>query len=97
MQPGGPVGRCLSEPIGEVIMIRTLLLLIALLIIIAIALVATGAVNVFQRSDGTVAIQPKGVDIGSSTTNVSVPVVRMEDKQVSVPNVAVTNGQGNAQ
>lgn len=75
---------------------RTFLLLIALLVVIAIALVATGAVNVFQRDNGSVAIQPRGVVIGTTPTNVSVPVVRMENQQVEVPNVAVTNGQSDS-
>lgn len=78
-------------------MLRTLLLLIALLVVIGIALVMSGYVNLNQSSDGTVSIQTKDVEMGTSTTNVQVPVVRMETRQVETPSVSVTNGQGNAQ
>ena len=78
-------------------MLRTLLLLIALLVLIGIGLVATGYINLNRGSDGTVSIQTKDVEVGTTTTNVQVPVVRTETRQVEVPNVAVTNGQGNTQ
>jgi preprotein translocase subunit SecF len=78
-------------------MLRTFLLLIALLILIGIVLVATGYVNLNQRSDGGVSIQTKDVDVGTTTRNVQVPVVVMENRQVSVPDVAVQNSQANSQ
>jgi hypothetical protein len=78
-------------------MLRTLLLLIALLVVIGIALVASGYVNLSQSSDGSVSIQTQDVNLGTTTTNVQVPVVRMETRQVETPSVSVTNGQGNAQ
>ncbi len=78
-------------------MLRTLLLLIALLVVIGIALVATGYVNLRQDSDGTVSIETQDVEVGTTTTNVQVPVVKMETRQVETPSVSVTNGQGNAQ
>ena len=78
-------------------MLRTLLLLIALLVVIGIALVMSGYVNLNQSSDGSVSIQTKDVEMGTTTTNVQVPVVRMETRQVETPSVSVTNGQGNAQ
>ncbi len=78
-------------------MLRTLLLLIALLVVIGIALVASGYVNLSQSSDGSVSIQTKDTVVGTTTTNVQVPVVRMETRQVETPSVSVTNGQGNAQ
>ena len=70
-------------------MLRTLLLIVALLILIGIALVAFGAINLRQGSDGTVQIETKDVEIGKSVTNVQVPVVRMENRQVDVPSVGV--------
>ena len=78
-------------------MLRTLLLLIALLVVIGIALVMSGYVNLNQSSDGAVSIQTKDVEMGTTSTNVQVPVVRMETRQVETPSVSVTNGQGNAQ
>jgi hypothetical protein len=70
-------------------MLRTLLLIVALLILIGIALVAFGAINLRQGSDGTVQIETKDVEIGKTVTNVQVPVVRMENRQVDVPSVGV--------
>ena len=78
-------------------MLRTLLLLIAFVVVIAMALIWTGYINLNRHSDGTVSIDAKSVEVGTTTTNVQVPVVRTETRQVEVPNVAVTNGQGNAQ
>ena len=78
-------------------MLRTLLLLIALVVLIGIALVASGFVDLKQGSDGTVSIETKDVDVGTTATNVTVPVVKMETRQVEVPSVGVQNEQGNAQ
>ena len=70
-------------------MLRTLLLIVALLILIGIALVAFGAINLRQGSDGTVQIETKDVEVGTTETNVQVPVVRMENRTVEVPSVGV--------
>jgi hypothetical protein len=70
-------------------MLRTLLLIVALLILIGIALVAFGAINLRQGSNGSVQIETKDVEIGKTVTNVQVPVVRMENRQVDVPSVGV--------
>jgi len=78
-------------------MLRTFLLLIALLIVIGITLVYTGAINVGQNSNGSVSIETKDVEVGTTTTNVQVPVVKMETRQVEVPSVGVENSQENAQ
>ena len=78
-------------------MLRTLLLLIALLIVIGIALVAFGVVNL-NREGGGVSIETKDVEVGTTTTNVQVPVVKMETRQVEVPSVGVEqNAQTNVQ
>jgi preprotein translocase subunit SecF len=78
-------------------MLRTFLLLIALLILIGIVLVATGAINLRQDGNGAVSIETKDVQVGTTTANVQVPVVKMETRQVSVPSVGVENSQANAQ
>ena len=77
-------------------MLRTLLLFIALLIIIGIALVALGVVNLRQEGAG-VAIETRDVEVGTTVKNVQVPVVRMENRQVEVPSVGVENATANGQ
>jgi hypothetical protein len=76
---------------------RTILLLIAFVIVIAMALVWTGYINLNRHDNGSVSIDAKSVEVGTTSTNVQVPVVKMETRQVEVPSVAVTNGQSNAQ
>lgn len=78
-------------------MLRTFLLLIALLIVIGIALIYTGAISLNRNPDGGVSIETKDVEVGTTTTNVQVPVVKMETRQLEVPNVGVENSQANAQ
>jgi len=70
-------------------MLRTLLLLIALLILIVFGLVYFGAINLRQGSDGTVQIETKDVEVGKAATNIQVPVVRMENRTVEVPSIGV--------
>ena len=70
-------------------MLRTILLVVVLLIVIVIALVSFGFINLHQSSDGTVSIRTTDVEVGTTTTNVQVPVVRMENRVVEVPNVGV--------
>ncbi len=78
-------------------MLRTLLLLIVLVILIAIALVATGVVNLRQDGNG-VSVETKDVEVGTTVTNVQVPVVRMENRQVEVPVLQVEQAnEANAQ
>ncbi len=77
-------------------MLRTLLLIIVLVILIAIGLVSLGVVNLKQNENG-VSVTTKDLEVGTTTTNVQVPVVRMENRQVEVPAVAVTDGAANAQ
>ena len=80
-------------------MLRKLLLLIVLIIVILIALVGFGVINLRQGSDGSVAIETKDLEVGTTSTNVQLPVVRMEDRQVELPSVGVQNDAqaGNAQ
>ena len=70
-------------------MLRTILLVIVLLIVIVIALVALGVVNLRQGGDGSVSIETRDVEVGTTTTNVELPVVRMEDRTVEVPRIGV--------
>ncbi len=79
-------------------MLRILLLFIALLIVIGIALVGFGVINLRQQGEG-VAIETRDVEVGTTVKNVQVPVVRTENRQVEVPSVGVENGSesGNAQ
>jgi hypothetical protein len=77
-------------------MLRTLLLVVALVIIVGIVLVATHVINLSQDANGTVTLKTNDVSVGTTTANVQVPVVRMENREVSVPAVSVAN-QTNAQ
>lgn len=63
-------------------MLRTFLLLIALLIVIGIGLVYTGYLDIGRNNDGSVTVQTKDVTVGTTTKNVSV----------EVPSVTVENG-----
>jgi hypothetical protein len=80
-------------------MLRKILLLIVFLVVIVIVLVATDVIDLQQRPDGTLAVETKDLDVGTTTTNVQVPVVKMENREVAVPSVGVqpddpqTNGQ----
>ena len=75
---------------------RTILLVIALLIVIAMALVWTGVINLNRNANGSVSIETKNVEIGTTKANVQVPMVRTETRQVDVPSVTVGNA-ANAQ
>ena len=77
-------------------MLRTLLLLIALLVLIGIGLVAAGVINLNRSSDGGVTIETRDVEVGTTETNVALPVVRMENRKVEMPSVGV-EGDGNQQ
>ena len=70
---------------------RTILLVIALLIVIAMALVWTGVINLNRNANGSVSIETKNVEIGTTKANVQVPTVRTETRQVDVPSVTVGN------
>ncbi len=69
---------------------RTILLVIALLIVIGIALIYFGAVNLRQDGSG-VTLETRDVQVGTETRNVQVPVIKMETRQVEVPSVGVEN------
>ena len=83
-------------------MLRTLLLLIALLIVIGIGLVAFGVINLRQEGNG-LSIETRDVEVGTTNATVELPVVRMENRQVEVPSIGVedenqsVNAQVNAQ
>ena len=79
-------------------MLRTLLILILLAILVAIALVATGYINVNQTRQArsptidagqtpTFDVNVQPLEVGTVTKNVQVPVVEMQTKQIQVPTV----------
>jgi hypothetical protein len=78
-------------------MLRTLLLLIALILLVGIGLVYAGVISLNRNDNGSVSIDTKSVQVGTTPANVQVPVVRTETRQVNLPSVSVGNGQGNAQ
>ena len=63
-------------------MLRTFLLLIALLIVIGIGLVYTGYIDIGRNSDGSVTVDTRDVTVGTTTKNI----------QVEVPSVTIENG-----
>ena len=78
-------------------MLRTLLLIVALVVIIGIVLVATGVVHLNRDANGNVTVTTNPVTIGTETRNVTVPVVRTETRQIETPSVTVGNAAANAQ
>ena len=74
-------------------MLRTLLLVVALVVIIGIVLVATGVVHLNRDAGGNVTVTANPVTIGTENRTVQVPVVTMENRTVQVPAVSVGNGQ----
>ncbi|HET9427210.1 MAG TPA: hypothetical protein VFO69_02515 [Allosphingosinicella sp.] len=70
-------------------MLRTILLFIAFLVLIAIGLVATGLINLNREDDGGLSVTTSDVTVGTTTTNVQLPAVRIEDRQVEVPSVVI--------
>ena len=80
-------------------MLRTLLLLIALIIVIGIALVGFGVINLNRSGNGAVTIETRDVEVGTTPANVQVPAVRMENRQVELPSISVqdSNAQANSQ
>ena len=77
-------------------MLRTIFLLIALLVLIAIGLVATGLINLNREGDGTLSVTTSDVKVRTTTTEVELPAVRMEDRKVEVPSVVI-EGDGQEQ
>jgi hypothetical protein len=78
-------------------MLRTLLLVVALVIIIGIVLVATGVVHLNRDASGNVTVSANPVTVGTQNTTIQVPVVTMENRTVQTPTVSVGNGQANSQ
>ena len=76
-------------------MLRALLILIALAILVAIALVATGVVSLQQTQQAQAPgfdVKVRPVELGTTTTNVTVPAVTTTTKQVETPVVRVGDG-----
>ncbi len=79
-------------------MLRTVFLIIAFLLLIAILLVATGFINLNRSGDGSLSMSTSDVTVETTTTNVQLPAVRMEERKVQVPTVVVQdNEQANRQ
>ena len=84
-------------------MLRTIFLLLAVIVLIVIGLVATGFINLNREADGSLDVSTSDVKVGTATTNVQLPVVRMEERQVEAPSLVIEGGdngneaQANAQ
>jgi hypothetical protein len=76
-------------------MLRTLLGLIALAIIVAIVLSATGIISLRQTQEAQAPafdVNVKQVGVGTTTKNVQVPSVEIKTKQIEVPTLTVSDG-----
>jgi cytochrome oxidase Cu insertion factor (SCO1/SenC/PrrC family) len=74
---------------------RALLVLIALAILVAIGLVYTGVISLSQtRQAQTPAfdLKVKRVEVGTTTSNVTMPTVGTTTKQVETPTVRLSDG-----
>ncbi len=76
-------------------MLRTLLLLIVLVIVIAIALVMTGAINLRQQGTG-IQVETRDIEVGTTPANVQLPTIRIENREVGIPSITVTDGNNQA-
>ena len=96
MQPIPALHRYARNPYKREPAMRTLLLLVALLLIIGIVLVATGVVNLNRNSNGALSVTTENITIGTTPANVTVPEVTLRERQVEVPSITVGN-QANGQ
>jgi hypothetical protein len=78
-------------------MLRTLLLVVALVVIIGIVLVATGIVHLNRDANGNITMTRDSVTVSPENRTIQVPVVTMENRTVQVPVVTVGNGQATNQ
>lgn len=76
-------------------MLRTLLLLIVLVLVIAIALVMTGMVNLRPQGN-SISLETKDIEVGTTPANVQLPAIRIENRQVGIPSITVSDGNGQA-
>lgn len=76
-------------------MLRALLVLVALAIIAAIVAVSMGWVNLYQTRTAQAPafdLKVKQVELGTTTTNVTVPTVTTTTKQIETPTLRVSDG-----
>jgi len=78
-------------------MLRTLLLVVALVVIAGIAIQLDDAGRHEGDAGGNVTVTANPVTVGTENRTVQVPVVRMEERQVQTPTVSVGNAQANGQ
>jgi hypothetical protein len=57
-------------------MLRTVLLVVALLVLVTIGLVYTGVLGLQQKDDGSVKVMTNSVEFSTEPRTVQVPVVR---------------------
>jgi hypothetical protein len=87
---------------------RAVLMLLVVVILVALVLVATNVLDIRQKSPGEAPgvtagkapayeVQVNPPRVGTTTTNVQVPVVEMKTKQVAVPTIGTGGGGGNSQ
>lgn len=79
-------------------MLRKLLLLLALIVLAGIGLVWANVIDLDWREDAQAPLEVRvnPVDVGTTTTNVTVPVVKTETRQVQTPSITVQDGNAAA-
>ena len=76
-------------------MLRTLLMIVALLILLAIGAVWLGLIDLNQTQNAQAPkfeVKVNPVSVGTTTANIQTPTVEMKTKQVDVPTVKVGDG-----
>jgi uncharacterized membrane protein (Fun14 family) len=74
---------------------RALLILVALAILVVIGLVYTGVISLNQTRQAQAPafdVKVKTVEMGTTTTNVTMPTVTTTTKQVETPTVRLSDG-----
>ena len=76
-------------------MLRKLLLLLALIVLVGIGLVWANVIDLRwnERAEAPLEVQLNPVEVGTTTSNVTVPVVNTETRQVQTPTVRVRDDE----
>ena len=77
-------------------MLRKLLFLIVVVILIGILLVYLDVINLRRTAGGGYEIETRDVQVERQTTNVQVPVVRTETRQIETPSVGLEAAENQA-
>ena len=79
-------------------MLRKFLLLLALLVLVGIGLVWANIIdlNWNPSAEAPLEVKVNPVEVGTTNTTVTVPVVKTEERQVQTPSLSVQDGNAQA-